>query len=123
MGKPERARERKRKSQWDERHGRWARLTTWEECLAVERCGSGRDTMERMERAGKPRHRWATRQVEWSFWEKRHRRLNCEGSSERVGEGASFKWAGAHESTWVANEFQSDSSLFLLITRRSSFMR
>src|SRR6266705_2863371 len=29
---------------------------------------------------------------------KRHRRQNCEGSSERVGKGASFKWAGAHES-------------------------
>src|SRR6266542_888232 len=28
----------------------------------------------------------------------RHRWENCEGSSERVGKGASFKWAGAHES-------------------------
>ncbi len=34
--------------QWsnrDERHGRWAGLTTWEKCLAVERCGSSRDTI------------------------------------------------------------------------------
>jgi hypothetical protein len=36
---------------WDERHGRWAGITTWEECLAVERGEGSRDTMER---AGKP---------------------------------------------------------------------
>jgi hypothetical protein len=42
MGKPERARERERKSQWDERHGRLRREVT------VERGGSWRDTMELM---------------------------------------------------------------------------
>jgi len=25
---------------WGERHGRWVGITTWAECLAVERCGS-----------------------------------------------------------------------------------
>jgi hypothetical protein len=39
-----------------------------------------------------------TDKVEWSVWEKRHRRQNCEGSDERAGKGTSFKWAGAHES-------------------------
>jgi hypothetical protein len=34
-------------SYWDERHGRWVGLATWEECLAVERCGSSQDTIER----------------------------------------------------------------------------
>jgi hypothetical protein len=29
----------------DERHGRWAGLATWEECLAGERGGSSRDTI------------------------------------------------------------------------------
>ena len=58
-----------------------------------------------MEPPGSARHRWENREVEWSFWEKRHRRKNCEGSGEQVGEGASVKWAGAHESTWEANEF------------------
>jgi hypothetical protein len=31
-------------SEWDERHGRRVGITTWEECLAVERCRSSRDT-------------------------------------------------------------------------------
>ena len=26
-------------SDWGERHGRWVGITTWAECLAVERCG------------------------------------------------------------------------------------
>ena len=26
-------------AKWDERHGRWAGIATWEECLAVERSG------------------------------------------------------------------------------------
>ena len=26
-------------NEWDERHGRWVGITTWAECLAVERCG------------------------------------------------------------------------------------
>ena len=47
------------------------------------------------------------REVEWSVWEKRHRRSNCEGSSERLGEVASFKWAGAHESMRATSKFQS----------------
>ena len=38
------------------------------------------------------------REAEWSFWEKRHRRQSREGSSERVGEGASVKRAGTLES-------------------------
>ncbi len=29
------------------------------------------------------------------------------GSGERAGKRTSFKWAGAHESTWATNEFQS----------------
>ena len=37
-----------------------------------------------MEPRGRERHRWANREVEWSFWEKRHRRQNCDGSNERV---------------------------------------
>ena len=28
----------------------------------------------RMEPRGREQHRWANREVEWSFWEKRHRR-------------------------------------------------
>src|SRR4029077_6614884 len=32
-------------SEWGERHGRWAGLTTGAECLAGERCGSSRDTI------------------------------------------------------------------------------
>ena len=51
-----------------------------------------------MEPQGCERHRWVSREAEWSFWEKRHRRQNCQGSSERVGEGASFKGAGASKS-------------------------
>ena len=35
-------------SEWDKRHGRWPGIATREECLAVERCGRSRDTMERM---------------------------------------------------------------------------
>src|SRR5262245_30662719 len=48
-----------------------------------------------MEPQGCERHSSASREVEWSFWEKRHRRVRaglavgCEGSSERVGRGAS----------------------------------
>src|SRR5881275_322386 len=38
------------------------------------------------------------REVEWSFWEKRHRRQSREGSGEEAGTRPSFKWAGAHES-------------------------
>ena len=28
------------------------------------------------------------------------------GSGERAGKQTSFKWAGAHESTWATSEFQ-----------------
>jgi hypothetical protein len=35
-------------SEWDERHGRWVGITTWEECLAVERCGRSRDTKKKL---------------------------------------------------------------------------
>ena len=40
------------------------------------------------------------------LWEKRHRRQSREGSGEEAGTRPSFKWAGAHESTWAASEFQ-----------------
>jgi hypothetical protein len=66
-----------------------------------------------MEPPGGARHRWENREVEWSFWEKRHRRKNCEGSSERVGEEASFKWAGAHESMQETSEFHLAKPIFL----------
>jgi hypothetical protein len=46
------------------------------------------------------------REVEWSFWEKRHRRQSREGSGERAGTRTSFKWAAPHESTWATSEFQ-----------------
>ena len=58
----------------------------------------------RMEPRGRERHRWANREVEWSFWEKRHRRQSREGSGERAGKRASFKWAGAHESISTKKE-------------------
>jgi hypothetical protein len=51
-----------------------------------------------MEPRGREQHRWANREVEWSFWEKRHRRQSREGSGEEAGTRPSFKWAGAHES-------------------------
>ena len=35
------------------------------------------------------------------------------GSGERAGKRASFKWAGAHESTWAANEFQTIFAIFV----------
>src|SRR6266496_956487 len=57
------------------------------------------------------RHRWANREVEWSFWEKRHRRQSREGSGEEAGTLPTFKWAGAHESMWTTSEFQSFRSL------------
>jgi hypothetical protein len=44
-------------SKWDARHGRLSRE------VAVERGGSGRDTMEP---TGVERHRWANRQIEMS---------------------------------------------------------
>jgi hypothetical protein len=50
-----------------------------------------------MESRGCERHRWANREVEWSFWEKRHRRQSRKGSGEEAGTRPSFKWAGAHE--------------------------
>jgi hypothetical protein len=60
-----------------------------------------------MEPRGRERHRWENRQVEWSDWEKRHRRQSRESSGEEAGTRPSFKWAGAHESTRAANKFQS----------------
>src|SRR4030095_9812151 len=42
--------------------------------------------------------------------EKRHRRQSREGSGEEAGTRPSFKWAGAHESTWAATEFQMSGS-------------
>jgi hypothetical protein len=59
-----------------------------------------------MEPTGVERHRWANREVEWSVWEKRHRRQSREGSGEEAGTRPSFKWAGGHESMRAANEFQ-----------------
>ena len=46
-----------------------------------------------MEPRGRERHRWANRQVGWSFWEKRHRRQSREGSDERVGRRTNFNGA------------------------------
>ena len=40
---------------------------------------------------GVERHGWANRQIEWSFWEKRHRRQSREGSGEEAGTRPSFK--------------------------------
>src|SRR5207245_687739 len=54
---------------------------------------------ERMEPPGGARHRWENREVEWSFW-----KSDIEGKTAR--EGASFKWAGAHESMRATSEFQ-----------------
>ena len=53
-----------------------------------------------------------SREAEWSFWEKRHRRQNCQGSSERVGEGASFKGAGASKSICPLADLMSEVSAF-----------
>jgi hypothetical protein len=39
-----------------------------------------------------------SREIERSFWEKRHRRQSREGSGERARKLVSFMWAGAHES-------------------------
>jgi len=57
-------------------------------------------------RLRRARHRWANREVEWSFWEKRHRRQSREGSGEEAGTRPSFKWAGAHESVRATSKFQ-----------------
>ena len=35
--------------------------------------------------------------------DKRHRRQSRDGSGERTGKRTSFKWTGAHESTWEAS--------------------
>jgi len=55
-------------------------------------------TRSRMKPRGRERHKWAKPRGRMELWEKRHRRQSREGSSERVGERASFKQAGATES-------------------------
>jgi hypothetical protein len=69
----------------------------------------------RMEPRRRERHRWASREAEWSIWEKRHRRRRREGSGERAGTRTSFKRAGANES--ILSEFRRDphSSVLPLI--------
>ena len=52
-----------------------------------------------MEPRGRERHRWANREVEWSFWEKRHRRQSRDGY-RRV--------------RWEANEFQMDGQVCMV---------
>jgi hypothetical protein len=54
-----------------------------------------------MEPRGRERHRWASREAEWSFREKRHRRQSREGSSEEAGKRTSFKRAEANESIFL----------------------
>ena len=51
-----------------------------------------------MEPRGRKQHRWANREVEWSFWEKRHRRQSARVAARERGTRTSFKCAGAHES-------------------------
>ena len=47
-----------------------------------------------MEPRGREQHRWANREVEWSFWEKRHRRQSDEGrSASERGQRTSFNGA------------------------------
>ena len=48
-------------------HNRWAGLATWEECLAVERDGGSRDTIEPWERARwTVKSVWATDEPPWA---------------------------------------------------------
>ena len=54
-------------SEWDERHAR-SRYGVRVIEGKVTRAGA------RMEPRGREQHRWANREVEWSFLEKRHRR-------------------------------------------------
>ena len=49
----------------------------------------------RMEPRGREQHRWANREVEWSFWEKRHRRQSRDGSGERARDANEFQMGGS----------------------------
>jgi hypothetical protein len=57
-------------SERDERHGRWVGITTWAECLAVERSGSCRDTRRV---APEIKRRRIVAQPDIALYEDRHR--------------------------------------------------
>src|SRR6266478_6676779 len=82
--------------------------STWREHRAVQviQRKSAREAMSERSRGDASDIDGQNREVEWSFWEKRHRRQSREGSGEEAGMRPSFKWAGAHESARAANEFQ-----------------